>query len=314
MKKFILLVIGILFTVGGVMLWPGHGEPQVEFYVKEGASAQTVARLLQGKGVLTSTFPLRFWMRIARGDLKIHVGRYRIPPGRSAFWIARDLIQGRTIKSKINIPEGFTSHQIAERLETAEMGDAEEFKQYVMNKKLEGFLYPATYELDYGLSAERMARHFTAKFDSVWTADYSDRAKALGMTKKEIVTLASIIEREARVRDELPQIASVYHNRLKKRMRLEADPTVQYALGQWKARLLNKDYRNTKSPYNTYLVYGLPPGPICNPGEDAIKASLWPAETDYLYFVAQDDGRHNFSPTYKDHINKVKARDRRKKS
>ncbi len=136
----------------------------------------------------------------------------------------------------------------------------------------------------------------------------TQRAKALGWSKKNVVTMASIIEREARDRNELPMISAVYHNRLKKHMRLEADPTVQYALGYWKKRLLFSDINRTQSPYNTYLYAGLPPGPICNPGKDAIRAALWPTESDALYFVAKDDGRHDFSTTFKEHSAKVKMR------
>jgi UPF0755 protein len=134
------------------------------------------------------------------------------------------------------------------------------------------------------------------------------------MTKKEVVTLASILQREVRVPEEWGLVSAVYHNRLAKHMRLEADPTVQYALGFWKPRLTYDDYRNTHSPYNTYLVMGLPPGPICSPGLDAIKAALWPADSKALFFLAAEGGHHTFSETYRDHTNKVNKRNRKKRA
>jgi len=242
------------------------------------------------------------------------VGRYRFSEGRSAFWMLDDLIQARTLKSKLIIPEGFASWQIADRLDDAEICSGEDFKALVVKNQLEGYLFPATYEMDFGLSAETVVRLLVNKFESEWTSEMESRAKVIGFSKKETVTFASIIEREVRVREELPTVSSVYHNRLRRGMKLEADPTVQFAMGYWKSRLLNRDYRETKSPYNTYLVKGLPPGPISNPGKDALHAALWPAETNYLYFVAQDEGRHNFSTNYREHTNKVNARNRKKRS
>jgi UPF0755 protein len=222
-----------------------------------------------------------------------------------------DLIQGRTLKSKLIIPEGFASWQIADRLDQGEICEGEEFKNYVAQNKLEGYLFPATYEIDFGVSAESVARQLFNQFESEWTPEMSARAKEIGFSKSDTVIFASIIEREVKARDEFPLVSSVYHNRLERGMKLEADPTVQYALGYWKGRLLNRDYRETKSPYNTYLVKGLPPGPICNPGKEALHAALWPATTEFLYFVAQEDGHHDFSKTFREHQNKVNARNRR---
>jgi len=157
-------------------------------------------------------------------------------------------------------------------------------------------------------------KQMVEEFNRRWTPEFDARARELGLNKRQVVSLASILEREIRVRDELPLISSVYHNRLRKGMKLDADPTVQYAMGYWKKRLTNEDYRRTLSPYNTYLNPGLPPGPICSPGLDAIQAALYPAATESLYFVAQEDGRHSFSSSYREHVNKVKVRDRRNQS
>lgn len=253
------------------------------------------------------------WMKLRGAEQKIHVGLYRFPMGRSAFWIVDDLINGRTQKMKLVIPEGFASWQIAERLGELKVCDPAKFKQLVAEKKLEGFLFPATYEMDIGLTAETVAKQLVNKFESQWTPEMDARAQQMGFSKRDIVVLASIIEREVRVREELPLVSAVYHNRLRKKMKLDADPTVQYAIGYWKSRLTYNDYRNVKSPYNTYLVAGLPPGPICSPGADAVQAALWPAQSDALFLVAQEDGRHSFSATYRDHTNKVNRRNRGKR-
>lgn len=293
--------------------WPGSGKEWVEITVKEGATAHSVVDQLRSNNLVSTSTPFLVWIKLRRADQKIAIGRYRFPRGRSAFWLVDDLVQARTLKAKLVIPEGFSSWQIAERLADLEICEEEDFKRIVREKKLEGLLFPATYEMDFGLSSQAVARRLVAQFESQWTSELEQRAKDIGFSKKDAVTFASIIEREVRVREELPVVSSVYHNRLRKGMRLEADPTVQFAMGYWKTRLLNRDYKETKSPYNTYLNKGLPPGPICSPGTDALRAALWPASTEFLYFVAQDDGRHDFSKNYRDHINKVNARNRRKR-
>lgn len=279
--------------------------------MSEGMGAGQMAQQLKEKGAIRTTLPFKGWVMLRGAGTRLRVGRYRFTDGRSAYWIVDDLVKGRTLKIKTIIPEGFASWQIAERLEVDQICAAQPFIALVKTKELEGFLFPATYEFDVGMSPEQVASLMTARFEQSWTPEMEQRTQELKLTKKQVVTLASIIEREARVRDELTLISAVYSNRLKKRMRLEADPTVQYAQGFWKGRLTYHDYRNTKSPYNTYLVGGLPPGPICSPGEDAIRAALWPAVSDALFFVAMEDGRHDFSTNYRDHTNKVNKRNRK---
>ncbi len=303
----------LLLLAGTVAFWPGTGRKWVEIQVGEGQTAAQVARQLVDAGAVRSRIPFLLWTKVRRAGPRIQIGRYRISAGRSSYWILDDLIQGRTEKEKLVIPEGFASWQIAERLESLKICDAKAFLAHVAKEKLEGYLFPATYELANGLSPASVARQLTAEFESRWTPDKEARAKEIGMTKAQVVTLASIVEREVRAKEEYPLVSAVYHNRLKKNMRLEADPTVQFALGYWKSRLTYNDYRNTNSPYNTYLNFGLPPGPICSPGEEAIKGTLWPATTPALFFLAQEDGRHTFSTTYREHTNKVNKRNRTRK-
>ncbi len=305
------LVLAAVLTIFLIVtFWPGAGRRFVELDVVEGQSARDVAAVLQQKGLLKRTLPFRLWVRVRFAGSKIHMGKYRISQGRSSFWIVDDLIQGRTEKGHVVIPEGFASWQIAERLEENKLCSAAAFRELVSKEKLEGYLYPATYELGYGLSPATIAHAFTGAFNEHWTAELDARAKERGLTKHQTVTLASIIEREVRRRDELPMVSAVYNNRLRRHMRLEADPTVQYALGYWKSRLTYDDYRKTESPYNTYLNDGLPPGPICSPGGDAIRAALWPADSNALFLLATDQGYHSFSESFRDHTNKVNTRNK----
>lgn len=290
------------------VFWPGAGRNFSEVSISEGDNAYQISRSLMDAGLIRSRYPFLIWIKVRNAGLKLQIGRYRMSDGRSAFWIVDDMIRGRVMKMKLTIPEGYAHWQIAERLNELKICDGDEFKKIVTAKKLEGFLFPATYEMTNGLAPATVANILVTRFNQRWTPDIENRARDVGMTKLQVVTMASIVEREVRVREELPLVAAVYLNRIRQHMRLQADPTVQYAFGYWKTRLTYDDYYNTKSPYNTYLIDGYPPGPICSPGFDAIKAVLWPAETDALYFVAQGDGRHTFSKTYREHTNKVNKR------
>jgi UPF0755 protein len=166
---------------------------------------------------------------------------------------------------------------------------------------LEGYLFPDTYRVPFGTSARQLADLLVMHSREAWSDDFERRARELAMSRHQVLTLASIVEAEARVSDERATIAAVYHNRLRKNMRLEADPTVAYAMGGFRGRLYYKDLA-IESPYNTYRRTGLPPGPICNPGEASIRAALYPAEgVAALYFVARGDGRHVFSATLREH-------------
>jgi UPF0755 protein len=211
------------------------------------------------------------------------------------------------------VPEGWTLAQISERagtllgipadsllrLATTE-GAAERFG--VPGPTLEGYLYPATYTLPVGAAPDMLLRTMVERYRRAWTPEMRERADSLSMTEREIVTLASIIEKEARVWQERPVISAVYHNRLRIGMRLQADPTVQYALGTHQTRLLYSHIDDVAdNPYNTYRHAGLPPGPIASPSRGAIEAALHPAEVDFLYFVARPDGTHIFTRSLAEH-------------
>jgi len=309
--KFFWMIVGaVAMAMGGVVFWPGTGGNFVEVDIAKGATARQAALTLKDAALLTTPYSFIFWTRVRLAGAGLRVGRYKFSSGRSAFWIVDDLLHGRTEKSKVIVPEGFATWQIAERLSETKLCEKDAFLAAARADNAEGFLFPATYNIDYGHTPEDILRIMRTRFDKEWTPGLEDRAKSWGWTKEKAVTFASILERELRFRDELPMISALYHNRLQKFMPLQADPTVQYALGYWKTRLSYDDYHKTKSPYNTYLHLGLPPGPICSPGLESLKAALWPANSDVLYMLAQPDGHHTFSASYRDHTNKVNRRNK----
>jgi UPF0755 protein len=170
---------------------------------------------------------------------------------------------------------------------------------------LEGYLFPSTYLVRYGVTASEIVAQMVAQFEGHWRPGWNARLDTLKLTRHQVVTLASIVEGEIRYAPDRPYVASVYYNRLRRHMRLQADPTVIYALGR-RRRLFEKDYLR-RSPYNTYLIDGLPPGPIGEPSEESIEAALYPATTDFLFLVAQPDGKHVFSRTLAEHLAAVRA-------
>ena len=218
---------------------------------------------------------------------------------------------------KFTIPEGYKLEQIVEKLSSLEVVSIEEIEaalaaekyQYAFisqiperEKKLEGYLFPDTYEIYKDAAAGAIVKKMLDRFDDIFTEEYRNRAKELGMTIDQVVTLASIIEREAKLDDERATVSAVFHNRLKKNMMLESCATVQYLFKEQKEVLSYNDLK-IESPYNTYINTGLPPGPIASPGRKSIEAALYPENVDYLFFFARDDGSHIFTKTYSEHIN-----------
>jgi len=242
---------------------------------------------------------------------KIRAGRFKFERPVSVMKLVRILTRGGSFDIKITIPEGYTIYNIAGLLHR-ELGiDSVSFlasckDSAVLNKlnipgpTAEGFLFPETYSIPKEISPDSIISIMFNEFQRRWTDEYQVRADSLGFSKLEIITLASIIEAEAHQKEEQTIISSVYHNRIKLNMLLQADPTTIYGLRKFDKPLILTDL-DDDSPYNTYRHAGLPPGPICNPGEDAIYAALYPDSTDYLYFVSRRDGTHIFSKTIQQH-------------
>jgi UPF0755 protein len=294
----------------------GSGDP-VRFRVPRGSGMSAVADTLDARGVIGSPAVFRAYARMKGAAAKLQPGVYEVRRGASFDLILRKLATGDVVKTRLVIPEGWELRRIAPRLAemtglTADsvlsrlMDPAQAQKYGVPGPTLEGYLYPATYVFPMSASLDAIVRELTGQYKAVWTPQMREQARALGMSEREVVTLASIVEKEAKVWTERPTIARVYHNRLKRGMRLEADPTVQYALGEHQRRLLRRHIQQTADdPYNTYRNRGLPPGPIASPSRGAIQATLQPADHDYLFFVARTNGTHVFTRTFNEHLREV---------
>jgi len=282
--------------------WAVRPGAPVRVEVPGGLGARKTAELLGSKGVVQSVFVFRVLLKVTGLDRHLKPGSYTLRKREWPTVVARKLTLGLTDDMKVTIPEGFMASQIAERLEKAGIVDGAEFLAVVAKRKLEGKLFPSTYQFPPGYGAEKAASAMEDEFQRQIGAAWAAAAPRPQLSFEEALTLASIVEREAVLKQERPIIAAVYLNRLKKRMPLQADPTVQYALnlGYWKKGLTRSDLQ-TPSAYNTYIRRGLPPGPICSPGLESFKGVLDPAKTSALYFVADMTGGHLFSETNEEH-------------
>jgi UPF0755 protein len=298
----------------------GEGEgPPVRFTVPEGSGLSAVTDTLAARGLVGSPPVFKVYARVRGDDRALKPGVYEVPEGTGWGAILDKLVAGDVIRMRITVPEGWDLRQIAPRIAEATGADPDSVHAFLMDPAtaerfevpgptMEGYLYPATYQLPAGAPVERVVRVMVDQYRALWTEGRRTLADSLGMTEREVVTLASIVEKEARVWPERPRIASVYHNRLRRGMRLEADPTVQYAVGEHQRRLLFRHIDETAdNPYNTYRNAGLPPGPIASPSRGAIDATLSPADEPYLFMVARPDGTHHFTRTFQEHRRAVAA-------
>jgi UPF0755 protein len=294
--------------------------PAERVTVPPGATVHDVADSLKARGLIWSRAAFRVAARLKHVDRSVHAGIYEFRRGTPLFGILDALAAGRIVAARITVPEGFTSMQIATVAEERLGMTRDSFLAVVRNAQLaeslgiprgslEGYLRPETYLVPANISARELARLMVDGFRASWDSSWTRRLDTLGMSQLEVLTLASIVEGEARVDSERETIAGVYRNRLRLGMPLQADPTVQYAIelatGHRKPRLYEKDY-GFPSPYNTYLNPGLPPGPVDSPGRRSIEAALYPAKVPYLYFVASPDGHHSFSRSYEEHLQNVR--------
>lgn len=280
--------------------------------IPKGATFQEVVGVLDEEGVLRSPARFHLFARIVGVAGKVKAGEYALSTSMIPPMILHKLVTGDVIKYRVTIPEGYSIRQIAVRLEGEDIiNGEEEFVQAAFSSDLapqlgiagasvEGYLFPDTYLFSKGITAEEVIRTMVGKFRRVYGPDFAQRAAELGMTDREVVTLASIIEKETGVPDERPLISAVFHNRLKRGIPLCSDPTVIYGIVDFDGNLRKSDLER-RTPYNTYLIRGLPPGPIANPGKASLVAALNPAPVNYLYFVSRNDGSHHFSTTLREH-------------
>jgi UPF0755 protein len=299
--------LAALAACGGA---PPDGPP-VRVVIPRGASFGAVADSLAGKGVIGSATGLRLWAKFRGRDRAIKPGTYEFRPGQSFASLVDALESGRGVVRTMTVVEGWELRQIVPQLARvlevpvdsvqAAVSDTALLRRLdVPTPTLEGYLFPATYSFGAGTSARAAVAQMVAQFERQWKPEWDAQLQALALDRHDVVTLASIVEREARKPEERPVIAAVYYNRLRKGMRLEADPTVEYALRRRGMRMFYRDLE-IESPYNTYRVKGLPPGPIGAPGGPSLAAAVRPASVPYLFFVAHPDGHHEFRTTFAEH-------------
>jgi UPF0755 protein len=309
---------GLLVTLGAVLLVlsavlgaPGDGATAVEFEVPPGVGAFRVARELEGQGLIRDPDAFRLYLRLSGKSQAIKVGVYELNDGMSAAQVASILTEGRVQLTGLTIPEGWTNRQIGDYLaEKAYVpdraaflkiaSDAETLKKWgIPDRSTEGYLFPETYMVARGSSAEVIHEAMLKNFFKV-LEDVSGSREITPQVRSRIV-LASMVEREAVRPEERPMMAQVFLNRLDQNMRLESCATIQYLFDRPKPRIFERDLE-IESPYNTYRNPGLPPGPISNPGRAALEAAFEPKAGDYLFFVLKPDGSHHFSRTYGEHL------------
>jgi UPF0755 protein len=286
-----------------------------------GATFAAVTDSLAAHRVVSHPRWFKLLARMRGVDRSVHAGVYEFPAGTPPWTVLSMLAHGKKAALRFTVPEGLTILDVAE-LAAARLGiPADSFVTAAQDGKaaaallgirvtsFEGFLRPETYILPADINAPELIRLMAEGFKSEWKPEWDARLDSLKMSRLALVTLASIVEGEAKADEEREIIAGVYRNRLRIGMALQADPTVQYAIslkrGRRKPRLFQKDYQ-IKSPYNTYLYPGLPPGPVNSPGRRSLEAALYPADVRYLYFVAGPDGRHVFSRTYGEHLRAIR--------
>ena len=289
----------------------GGSEGSARVTIPSGASMRAAAESLHNAGVIGSPRMFQIYAKVRRSDRGIKPGTYVLEKDGSWGSVLSALRSGRGIVSQVTVPEGFTLAQI-EALLTAKLGVSADSVRAatrdsallerlgVPTPALEGYLFPDTYFFPPGTTARAAVTAMTRRFEQRWRPEWTARADTLRLSRHDLLTLASIVEREAKLPQERPVIAAVYWNRLRRGMLLQADPTVQYALPEYQTRLLNK-HLTVQSRYNTYRYKGLPPGPIGAPGAASVQATLYPADVPYLYFVAHPDGHHEFRARLEEH-------------
>lgn len=323
-RSFFILII-ILTFICTVVIWRSYrfslmaidrtSDQKVVFNVEKGKNSLQVAENLKKEQLIKSSDIFRIYMRLNNLDNKIQAGSYELSQSMTVPEIANVLISGKTVTKTFTIPEGYNLKQITKLLTEKGIVNEVSFQQALEKKYdypflqllkvdkqyLEGYLFPDTYRINESMSEEEIIRMMLNHFNETVYEPYNEQIIQKGMSWHKVITIASIVEREGKVKEELPLIAGVFYNRVNKGWKLESCATVQYLLPEPKEVLTFKDLE-ISSPYNTYLNPGLPPGPIAAPGIAAIKAAIEPTETEYMFFVANNDGTHSFSETFSEHL------------
>jgi UPF0755 protein len=312
----------LFFSGTGVWLWHTLHTPlttdnrEVIFSIEPGQSLKQIADNLESHGLIPNAWLFSAYARYQKTATRIPAGEHLLSTAASPARILEQLLEGRVRLYRLTLPEGLNMEETAAVVAKTGFCDLDRFLTLcrdphlisdlgIPSHTLEGFLFPDTYFFPKSTNCRQVIEKMVSTFFSVYSSQWQERADDLGFTLQQVVTLASMIEKEAGVASERPLIASVFHNRLEKNMRLQSDPTVIYGDPDFEGRIRTRHLQR-KTEYNTYQMHGLPKGPIANPGAKAIEAALYPAQSDYLFFVSKNDKTHYFSKTLAEHNRAVR--------
>jgi len=319
-SKFLLLTSGLLLLFFiFVLCWFLFVPPSKKaftkiIFIKKGTPLKKVSEILKQEGIIKNRQLFVLLATILGKKAKVKAGEYEFHTQMLPLEVFNALVKGQVKRHLVTIPEGYTLSQIAQLLEDLNLVKKEEFLQkasspafinvlglsQLAGPTLEGYLFPDTYHLIHEMDSEEVIQVMVRQFKKVLGSELTKRASELGISEREAVILASIIEKETSLPEEKPLISTVFHNRLKKKIPLQSDPTVIYGIKNFNGNL-TKEHLLRPTPYNTYRIAGLPPTPICNPGKDSLLAAVHPASVSYLYFVSKNDGSHYFSCDIEEH-------------
>lgn len=322
LASFFTIVILVVFSAGLLFYniiysIPGDAQYPAEVRVEQGDSLATVIRKLREQRIISNGLFFSLWARFSGAEKKLHPGLYRFEAGVPPREVLDRLVNGKGIFQTVTIPEGLTVKEIATLLDRMRIADRQRFLVEAANpnllatlglldKGIEGYLFPSTYYFTPATPEKDIIIMMAEQFRKASQPLLEQRGDSNHLTPHQVLTLASIIEKETGVEMERPLVSAVFHNRLKRQMPLQSDPTVIYGLKDFNGNLTRKDLADA-NPYNTYRILALPPGPICNPSVSSIRAALYPADVPYLYFVSKNDGTHLFSDTVEAHNQAVKT-------
>ena len=334
-RRLVAGLVALVLVVGGIagnrlLLWmtaplvsdASGVQPPIQYIdIPEGSTFRQVAVMLQQRGLIASGMSFRLLGKLTAAERKVIPGEYAFHAGMRPSDMLSMLVNGRVVLHPVTIPEGFRMAEIADLLAAKNLVDPQQFLTLTRDpafirtlnldvQSLEGYLFPSTYHFPRGMAATDIIVTMVDAMKRVLTPELHARARDIGMSMHEVLTLASVVEKETGVDAERELVAAVFHNRLRRKIPLQSDPTVIYGLSAFDGNLKRRDLA-MKSPYNTYRVAGLPPGPIANPGERSIRAALYPVPSTYLYFVSRNDGTHHFSSTLTEHNRAVDKYQRR---
>jgi len=294
----------------------GTAKSSSSILIAPGTGARAVASLLEREGIVSKAHLFYWYARMRRTADKMKAGEYRFPAAVTPSLVLDTLVRGKVVLHKVTIPEGANLEDVARIVAKTGLADADEILELAHDKhvmrsldvleatSLEGYLFPETYLFRRSDRPRDVLRRMVLEFWRRFSPDRQAKAREMGFTVHQAVTLASMVEKEAMIDAERPIIAGVFLNRLRRQMPLQSDPTAVYDLKDFSGPIL-RSHLERESPYNTYIHKGLPPGPICNPGEKSLRAVLDPKKVPYLYFVSNNDGSHTFSATYDEHLQAV---------